>query len=101
MELYNQVLDISVETLKLSNRKSQSVLVIVTKLRSIVRSHNSSTKCSDQIDQYSRWQPILLSMEAFCKTVYGDLQLLISVSSWSLVKSCLIGNHTNSSFFIR
>ena len=36
----------------------------------------------------------------YCRTrPYGDLKLLISVSFWSLVESCVIGNHT-SSFFI-
>ena len=29
----------------------------------------------------------------------GDLKLLISVSFWSLVESCLISNHTTCSFF--
>ena len=33
--------------------------------------------------------------------VMQSSSLKISVSFWSLVESCLIGNHTKSSFFIR
>ena len=38
---------------------------------------------------------------AHCWRPYGDLLLLMSVSFWSLVDSCLIGNHTTSSFLYR
>ena len=33
-----------------------------------------------------------------CWRPYGDLYLLMSLSFWSLVDCCLIGNHTTSSF---